>query len=361
MRARLSGNIAMLNLWECSGLVRSATLAIALVAPLTIAADGNAEIIKVEDMARGISITREQCATILQAVWVNALGRDFCARYYMSTAGGEGRRPVVFLQGDKLGRLDGKAGTWVDTSESKDVDTDDLQRFADNFSRMTRTTAIYLARIGVDGTSGSHTARKTVLERELMNAALDAIKQRYHFEGFHLAGQSGGSTILVGLLALRTDVACAVTGAGGILTGIKPSATEQDPGRLYFDPSAGIPEILRKHREARLFFVTDPEDKRAPAPGQDKFVQRLRQAGGQAEQLIVIATDEYRHGVLEYTRLVMGGCVLGKSNVDIARAVSTIVKRNTEFTERKKQESKAKAAAPAERPASEPRPARGDS
>ena len=46
-----------------------------------------------------------RCAAIPQTVWVNAYGRDFCVRYYMSTAGGEGRRPVVFLQGDQFGAL----------------------------------------------------------------------------------------------------------------------------------------------------------------------------------------------------------------------------------------------------------------
>jgi len=49
---------------------------------------------------------------------------------------------------------------------------------------MAKTTAIYLARIGIDGTSGNHVFRKTLLELHLMNAALDAIKQRHGFRGF---------------------------------------------------------------------------------------------------------------------------------------------------------------------------------
>jgi hypothetical protein len=339
--------------------VRGAAFAIALVVPVLTATFGNAEIIKVEDMARGITMTREQCAAILEAVWVNVLGRDYCVRYYMSTAGGEGRRPVVFLQGDQLGRLNGRDGTWVDTSQSRDVDTSDLMRTADGFSRMARTTAIYLARIGVDGSSGSHVSRKTVLERELMNAALDAIKKRYQLDGFHLAGQSGGSTILVGLLAQRTDIGCAVSGAGHILTGVVANSAAS-PDRRYFDPSAGIAEIRRNHPNTRFFFVTDPEDTRAPARTQNRFIQNFRLAGGQAEQLVVLAIDENRHGVLEYTRLVTAGCVLGKSNADIARAVSTIVSRNTELAERRKQEARARASAAVEQPASNRRGAPGN-
>jgi len=333
----------MLNGPDCSRLARNAALAIALSTPLLIAGNGNADIIKKDDMARGITMTRAQCDAILQAVWVSAYGNDFCVRYYMSTVGGEGRRPVVFLQGDQLGKLDPKTRTWIDTSGTKDADTDNLMRFADSFSRMTKTTAIYLARIGVDGTSGNHMSRKTVLERELMNAALDAIKRRYQFEGFHLAGQSGGATILVGLLAARTDIGCAVSGAGHILTGVNPGNVAE-PDLRYFDASAGIADILRNHPQTRFFFVTDPQDTKAPAPTQNKFIERFRQAGGQPEQFIVLAPDDNHHGVVEYARLVVAGCVLGRSNPDIARAVSTVVKRNTELSERKKEEAKAKAA-----------------
>src|SRR5207302_7978011 len=100
---------------------------------------------------------------------------------------------------------------------------------ADGFSKMAKTTAIYLARIGVEGTSGNHTSRKTLLELHLMNAALDAIKRRYGFEGFHLVGQSGGSKLVGGLIGLRRDIACAVSGSGPLATPGTPSVPR--PGR----------------------------------------------------------------------------------------------------------------------------------
>src|SRR5262245_39867066 len=133
----------MLNLLDRSRLVRNAALATALAAPLLIASRGNADIIKKDDVMRGISMTRVQCDAILQAVWLNVHGRDFCVRYYISTVGGEGRRPVVLLEGDQIGPV--KNGAWVEAPGTKDVDTADLVRVADNFSRMAKTTAIYLA------------------------------------------------------------------------------------------------------------------------------------------------------------------------------------------------------------------------
>src|SRR5439155_24698010 len=140
----------------------------------------------------------------------------------MSNAGGEGRRPVVFLQGDKFGTLDTNSWTWKNYGDTKDVDTNNLMGTADAFSKMTKTTAIYLARIGVDGTSGNHTARKTLLELHLMNAALDALKQRHGFEAFHLVGQSGGSKLTGGLIAIRNDIVCAVPGSGPLASNKKP-------------------------------------------------------------------------------------------------------------------------------------------
>jgi hypothetical protein len=256
--------------------MRRTWAAMVLLGALTAATGAAADIIKKEDMLHGVTITRPQCAAIEQAVWLNVSGRDFCVRYYLSTAGGEGARPVAFLQGDYFGKLDPKTWTWADPSDAKDINTDDLMRMADGFSKMAKTTAIYLARIGVEGTSGNHTARKTVLELQLMNAALEAIKQRYKFEGFHLVGQSGGSKLVGGLVGLRHDIACAVSGSGPLATPGSPKVT--DPGRTFFDVTQNI-SLLAQNRALRLLLVSDPADKRVPIAQQTAFVDKMRQAG----------------------------------------------------------------------------------
>jgi hypothetical protein len=313
--------------------------ALALLGALTAATGASADIIKKEDMLHGVTTTRAQCAAIEQAVWLNVSGRDFCVRYYLSTAGGEGARPVVFLQGDYFGRLDPKTWSWADPSDAKDINTDDLMRMADGFSKLAKTTAIYLARIGVEGTSGNHTSRKTVLELQLMNAALDAIKQRYKFEGFHLVGQSGGSKLVGGLIGLRHDIACAVSGSGPLATPGSPKIT--DPGRSFFDVNQSISQ-LAQNRSLRLLLVSDPADKRVPIAQQTAFVDKMRQAGRQIPQFLVEATDEDHHGVVVYSELVAAGCVLGKSDQEIARAVSTIVKRSVEYNARRQNEASSK-------------------
>ena len=316
---------------------------IVLAGALAGATDAGAEVFKKEDLLRGITITRQQCDATAQTFWLNLHGRDYCVRYYLSVAGGEGKRPVVFLQGDQLGKFNVKSWTWIDTSEAKDVDTDDIVKMAEGFSKEAKTTAIYLARIGVDGTSGNHMARKTVLELELMNAALDALKQRYGYEGFHLAGQSGGSKIVAGLIGLRRDVGCAVMGSGPLVAPDDRKST--DPGRTAFDATDNIPQVAQ-NRSLRPILVTDKADKTVPLVQQTGYVDRLRKAGRQIPELFVEAPetiDAKHHGVVVYTELVTAGCVLGRTDDEIARAVGTLVKRNLEYNERRHKEASAKA------------------
>src|SRR5438128_2699325 len=109
-------------------MVRLAGLVVA--GTVLAAAPGRAEVVPVADMARGIRMTSAQCTAIPSAVWVSALGRTFCMRYFLSTAGGEGLRPAVFLQGDRLGRLDLRTGVWTLPADARDINTDDLVRFA---------------------------------------------------------------------------------------------------------------------------------------------------------------------------------------------------------------------------------------
>jgi len=310
---------------------RALTGSLLLLACLAVS-PAKAERILLRDLVNGVTMTQAQCAALPEAVWVKAMGRQLCIRYYLSKAGGSGARAMVFLQGDKLGKL---YASWRFQSPEPDafIETDNLKRLADSMSRQSKTTAIYLARIGVDGSSGHHRARKSVLELHVINAALDAIKARHKLEGFHLVGQSGGATLVGGLLGLRNDIACAVPGAGK-LARIKPVGHSSNPERQYFDPSASFAAIVR-NGSARILVVTDPADERVNVEHQVAFVRGLRAAGGQVEQLFVQAIDKSRHGVSVYAVHAAASCVLGKSNEEIARSVAKLVERRVTAAEQR--------------------------
>ena len=66
-----------------------------------------AEIIPREDTFRGVRMTRQECEAKPQTLWLNVYDRNFCVRYYLSSAGGEGTRPVI---GERDGAVHDPAG-----------------------------------------------------------------------------------------------------------------------------------------------------------------------------------------------------------------------------------------------------------
>jgi len=287
----------------------------AVILSLLAAVAARADIILMTDVARGIVMTQPQCAAIPQAVWINAMGRNLCMRYYLSTAGGEGSRPVVFLQGDLGFNVDPKTGAWLVPPGLPDTNTDDLVKYADQMSKKQKTTAIYLARMGRDGSSGWHKQRHTMLEVQATNIALEAIKQRYKFDGFHVYGHSGGGLLVGALLALRSDIGCAVP-ADGILAP-NPMPKSPDPALQYFDASAHVADIA-KNPSAKILVITDPQDTVVKPQNQTPFVDKLRKAGRQVDQFLVEATDDEHHFTTPHAELVTTDCLRGASHDEIA-------------------------------------------
>ena len=163
------------------------------------------------------------------------------------------------------------------------------------------------------------------MELNATNAALDAIKERHRFEGFHLIGQSGGASLIGGMLGLRPDIGCAVIGAGR-LARLRPPRAISDPALQFFDPLNGL-SVIAHNRSTRILVVTDPADRRVPERNQSLFVDSLRAAGGQVEQFIVEATDEFRHGMVPYARLAAAGCIRGAETHKIADDLRRLVER----------------------------------
>jgi hypothetical protein len=311
--------------WLSPRLAAPARLAgIVLTASLCAALPARADIIKFSALMRGLTMTQAQCAALSQAVWITASGKSFCVRYYLSVAGGTGDRPVVMLQGDQLGRFDPSTQSFEIAPEAKieDTDTDNFVKYADAMSRRFKGPAIYLARIGLDGSSGFHGIRHTMLELHATNQALEAIKRRHHFAGFQLIGQSGGATLVGGLLGVRSDIGCAVPGSGNMIQLAKQK--NPDAPTAWIDPAAMAPKIVKSN--ARVLVVTDPNDEIVPVERQSPFVSRLREAGGSVEQLFVQATDDKHHGVTLYAVYAMDACMRGQSDTQIATGLAAYVK-----------------------------------
>jgi hypothetical protein len=139
-----------------------------------------------------------------------------------------------------------------------------------------------------------------------------------------MIGQSGGSTLIGGLLGLRSDLGCAVIGAG--VLSYPRTLRSTDPARDYFNAAEAVGTIAQ-NRATRIMLVTDPADRKVPEKIQTEFVTRLRLAGGRAEQFLVQALDDDRHGVLTYTRTAALGCLRGASNEEIGKRLAQQVEK----------------------------------
>jgi len=284
---------------------------------------GRAEIIKFKDMRRGTTATASECAAHPYAVWVTAYGRGICMRYYFSDAGGSGKQATIFLNGDKPGTMPGQM---VKPEEVKDTDTDVMERRVREISRTMDQPAIYMARMGLDGSSGHHAQRRTKLELHVTNAAIDAIKRRHGFTDLNMYGQSGGASLVGALLSMRTDINCAVPGSGRLVANanaIKRNNSTTDPALHIMNPYDGIPVIVQRSR-AKIMVVTDPRDEAVTRDHQDPFVHSLLRAGRQVEQYYVNASDPKHHGVAKYALAVTRECVRGSTHDQIARVLADV-------------------------------------
>jgi hypothetical protein len=118
-----------------------------------------------------------------------------------------------------------------------------------------------------------------------------------------------------------------VIGAGR-LADRAPPPPAFDPTLENFNVADSISTIARR-RSTRIVVITDPVDQRVPGRTQTGFVQMLRQAGGQAEQIEVQATDQNRHGVATYARAALADCVRGAAPQEIAENVRKLVDQRT--------------------------------
>jgi hypothetical protein len=113
------------------------------------------------------------------------------------------------------------------------------------------------------------------------------------------------------------------------------SAVEHRP--LLATRKAGLEDRLRI--SFPQFSATDPADKTVPLAQQTGFVDKMRQMGRLVPEFMVEATDKDHHVVVVYAQLIIAGCVLGKTDAEIASAVSTIIKRSAEYNARRQKEA----------------------
>lgn len=264
-------------------------------------------------------ITRGQCLAQPQRVWV-ALDDGAECIAYVATDRLSSETAVLYFEGD--------------VSDEEAAPEHSSRMLAAYQQRVTQAQShfglpfIVVARPGLMGSSGFHLIGGRRDEGEMMNAAIDALKERYGFRRVALAGQSGGARIVAQVLVLgRRDVLCAAmaSGAYGIpLTqggGRVRTNIFGDPGRKYLVPIQHA-EAIAPAADRRAFVIGDPRDQRTPFSGQREWAEKMRVLGHHVLVLEAQAPDAEHHGLGATALSVAGMCAGGQGDEKITAAVA---------------------------------------
>ena len=243
-------------------------------------------------------------------ILVSVEGRDDCLRFYRAEAGTEKRSPLVFLEGDVVHLTSpyGEPPLWSVAAFYQKLTPNLMQGEVNFYAASAGRTLINLARPGIFGSTGRHLERRRPREVALVDAALDALKARFGWKSFDLAGFSGGGHLVGALLARRDDIGCAIIASGNVAVRQRGTAlgltTDVTGYADFIDPIDYASEIARRQPK-RVIMLTDPMDRIVEARFQTAFGAALTDAGVNVEQRMIAAADTDRHN-LRHAAIIAG-------------------------------------------------------
>ena len=240
---------------------------------------------------------------------------------YVATANASGAdNAVVYFSGD------------IPESQLRDETQDSARanylRRAEAWNSRLGVPVVIIGRPGLMGSSGFHLLGGRRDEGQVIDAALDAVKEKLSLRRVSLAGQSGGSRIIAQLMVLgRRDIHCAAMGSGAFdiprLQGGGTSTTNifGDPGRRYLVPMRQAEKITKSH-DRRSFVIGDPRDTVTPFNEQKAWADKLSSLGHHVQLIEGVGSGAEHHGMSEKALMAAAMCAQGKSDAEIRTAVA---------------------------------------
>lgn len=268
----------------------------------------------------------EYCTNSDRDAWVVVDGRGDCMRYYHGgslVAGAEAGDVVVWLHGDLLEtRYSRNLGLTVHPIDSVARSAAEQMERARQRAAILGVPFVYLGRPGAMGSTGQHGDYRRKREHQLVDAALDVLKNRYGVQRFHLAGHSGGGHVVAALLPLRQDIGCAVLSSGAQALKMMHSLRGIN-GRMpglgdMVDPYDLIATIPRRE-DLRIFVVGDRRDRVVPYFSQRYYYEALRARGFDATLVEVDAPPPDHHGSGAPVERMVAACAKGKPTDSVLR------------------------------------------
>lgn len=270
--------------------------------------------------ARVESLNRTQCLARANRVWAVTNDGVECLAFTASSNAQNATTVLIYLSGDiPEGQLAGAA---------QEAERQGYQRRVDQWASQYGVPVVVIGRPGLMGSSGFHLLGGRRDEGQVIDAAVDALKERLGFRRVALAGQSGGARIIAQLMTIgRRDIACAAMGAGAYdiprLRGGGTSSTNifGDPGTRFLVPmrSAGL---IPPDQGRRSFVIGDPRDQVAPFSEQKAWAEKLGSFGHHVQVIEAEAKDPEFHGMSQKAIIAAALCMQDKSDADIRAAVT---------------------------------------
>jgi hypothetical protein len=304
---------------RASGLALGFSFLLAVSTIVGIVRDGRAgDEFQPSDVAHGLTTTEGACRSFPDAVWVVVDGRGDCIRFFLSGAKETNPVAVVFLHGDRLLHF-WKDHEFTELRELRVVGYDraspmHIRQEVEASAAAAQVPFVFLGRPGVYGSSGDHKERRRPREVQLVNGALDIIKARHAVGTYVLAGHSGGGHLVGALLSRRSDISCAVIGAGVVAVeerihalGWPKDATGYGD---YVDPIKEV-ERVAPGTALRVFVIADPEDSIVPFATNRAYAEVLQRHGVSAHLARARGGGPDRHQLTRSAQTVAGWCARG--------------------------------------------------
>lgn len=287
-----------------------------------------------EGLRTGVIIGEAECNRDPIAVWVTAPHADgtvegACIRYYAAGLAASNPVAIVFLHGNRLTRTFDKEGRLIRVTASAAAygkpSAAGLAASAALQAKALGHPFIILARPGYYGSSGIANDQYRRREALLVNAALDAIKQRHAIARFGVSAQSGGGPALAGLLSMRGDIGCAAFSSSLTAFAEREQALKGPPSGPplhQVTPEAYDPiretATIKPRPDLRVFIVGDANDKLIPLAAQQTYSEALKRQGIQVTTTASTAVGEAHHSLGATGQHAVGWCIDGLPDSEIA-------------------------------------------
>lgn len=280
------------------------------------------------DALHGSFSSPEQCSGLTDSLWVRCGAGGECIRCYPGGLHAT-HNPValVFFSGDIV--LRNARGVRFVTKSYVTQSPGALNSMMADWAADAGAATFFIGRPGIYGSSGDHEKRRLPYEVELMDGALDLLRQRHGIDRFILVGQSGGAHIAAALLSRRKDIMAAVLTSG--LLSVRQTVgrwrrlSPVPGGPVYpvadlYDPMDHVADISQDPVPI-ILMISDPRDVAVPLHSQLQYLRKLEAGGLNPYHIYAHGEGKKRHGLGAHGRKAAALLAQGSSIRDIRRAL----------------------------------------